>query len=654
SSLPKVVERETEVTKDTMPPTYNGSTKDTERALIDVYEGELTLHVGNKAVTFNLDQTSRYSSNYDDILVNRIDVIDVACEENSQEVLGFFVNGDPTPSTELIVSTSSPTLTPFGDSDFLLEETDAFLAIKDEPISPEIDDSYPWESPVHCVPKKGGFIVVKNEENELIPTQLVTRWRVCIDYLKLNDATHKDHFPLSFMDQMLERLEGNEYYYFLDAFSGYFQIPVDPQDQEKTTFTCPYGKFAYRRMPFGLSRPMTRLLEKDIPFIFSKECIKAFQSLKKKLTEALILVSPDWDLPFELMCDASDFAIGAVLGQRKPKHFLPIHYASKTKTDAQAHYTTTEKELLAMVKPLIFLKLATMDPSGDITARTTSPKRCLTPVSIGPQSTMMAMTWSNLVTLVNVRKISQRDEMPQNAIQVCEILTYEASISWGLTVFTREQVMLKYGITHRLATAYHPQTSGQVEVSNRGLKRILERTVGENHASWSDKLDDTLWAFRKAFKTPIGCTPYKLVYGKACHLSIKLEHKAYWALKHANFDLLTAGDHQKVQLNELNELCDQAYENSLIYKKKTNRIHDSKIKDRVFNIGDQVPLFNSRLKIFSGKLKTHWTGPFTVTQAFPYGIVELSQTDRPNFKVNGHKLKHYFGGDIPPMVVLDL
>ncbi|GJS68883.1 reverse transcriptase domain-containing protein [Tanacetum coccineum] len=140
--------------------------------------------------------------------------------------------------------------------------------------------------------------------------------------------------------------------------------------------------------------------------------------------------------------------------------------------------------------------------------------------------------------------------------------------------------MLKYGVTHRLSTAYHPQTSGQVEVSNRGLKRILERTVGENRASWSDKLDDALWAFRTAFKTPIGCTPYKLVYGKACHLPIELEHKAYWALKHCNFDLKTPGDHRKVQMNELNELRDQAYENSLIYKEKTKKIHDSKIKNR--------------------------------------------------------------------------
>nr|GEY44212.1 reverse transcriptase domain-containing protein [Tanacetum cinerariifolium] len=171
-----------------------------------------------------------------------------------------------------------------------------------------------------------------------------------------------------------------------------------------------------------------------------------------------------------------------------------------------------------------------------------------------------------------------------------------AIISDRGTQFCNDQFakfMLKYGVTHHLSIAYHPQTSGQVEVSNRGLKRILERTIGENRASWSDKLDDALWAFRTAYKTPIGCTPYKLVYEKACHLPIELEHKAYWALKQANFYLTVAGDHQKVQLNELNELRDHAYENSLIYKEKTKRIHDSKIKNHVFNVGDRFLLFNS-------------------------------------------------------------
>ncbi|GJS76484.1 reverse transcriptase domain-containing protein [Tanacetum coccineum] len=131
--------------------------------------------------------------------------------------------------------------------------------------------------------------------------------------------------------------------------------------------------------------------------------------------------------------------------------------------------------------------------------------------------------------------------------------------------------MSKYGVTHRHSTPYHPQTSGQVEVTNQGLKRILERMVGENRASWSDKLDDALWAFRTAYKTPIGCTPYKLVYGKACHLPVELEHKAYWALKHANFDLKTAGDHRKLQLNELSELHGQAYANTTNIQGEDNR-----------------------------------------------------------------------------------
>nr|GEZ10619.1 reverse transcriptase domain-containing protein [Tanacetum cinerariifolium] len=175
-----------------------------------------------------------------------------------------------------------------------------------------------------------------------------------------------------------------------------------------------------------------------------------------------------------------------------------------------------------------------------------------------------------LVAVDYLSKWVEAKALPTNdARVVCKFLkslfarfgSPRAIISDRGTHFCNDQfakVVLKYGVTHRLFIAYHPQTSGQVEVSNRGLKRILERTIGENRASWLDKLDDALWAFCTACKTPIVCTPYKLVYGNVCHLSIELEHKAYWALKQVNFDLAIAGDHRKVQLNELNELHDHA------------------------------------------------------------------------------------------------
>ncbi|GJR74929.1 reverse transcriptase domain-containing protein [Tanacetum coccineum] len=369
----------------------------TERALIDVYGEELTLRVDDEAITFKVGQTLRYSYN-DAKSVNRIDVIDISCEEYAQEVLGFsnsLTSSNPTSSLDPILLISFPSLTPFEEGDFILEEIKACLTndsippgidgavfdsegdlllleklLNDDPSSflpskelhveelkiikssiddpPELefkdlpshleytflegtdklpviiaknlkedekDDSKPeiqhqrkvnpkihevikkeviklldagliypisdspWVSPVHYVPKKGGMTVVTNEDNELIPTRLVTGWRVCIDHQKLNDDTQKYHFPFPFIDQMLERLAGNEYYCFLDGFSGYSQIPIDPKDQEKTTFTCPYETFSYRRMPFGLC---------NAPSTFQRCMMAIFHDMIKETMEVFV------------------------------------------------------------------------------------------------------------------------------------------------------------------------------------------------------------------------------------------------------------------------------------------------------------------------------------------------------------------------------
>nr|GEZ13501.1 reverse transcriptase domain-containing protein [Tanacetum cinerariifolium] len=260
-------------------------------------------------------------------------------------------------------------------------------------------------------------------------------------------------------------------------------------------------------------------------------------------------------------------------------------------------------------------------------------------------------------------KISQKDEMPQNSIQVCEIFDV-----WGIDFMgpfpsfsENKYVLVVVDYLSKWVEAKALPTN-DARVVCKFLKNLFTRfgtleplsVIKECTSAMTNKLDEALWEFRTAYKTLIGCTLYKLVYGNTCHLSIELEHKAYWALKHEKFDLQTAGDHRKVQLNELNELRDQAYKNSLIYKEKTKRLHDSKIKDRVFNIGDRVLLFNSRLQLFSGKMKSRWSGLFTISHVFPYGTVELSQPNGPNFKVNGHRLKYYFGEDIPKMVAPDL
>jgi hypothetical protein len=231
-------------------------------------------------------------------------------------------------------------------------------------------------------------------------------------------------------------------------------------------------------------------------------------------------------------------------------------------------------------------------------------------------------------------------------------------ISDGGTHFTGKnfkKCLSKLGIEHRVSTAYHPQTNRQVETLNKQLKSILNKTIEKGGKDWSKKLDGALWAYRTVFKAPIGMTPYQFIYGKACHLPVELEHKAYWAIKEMNLDLDAAVVKQRIQISELEEMRLKAYENASIYKERIKRWYDKRLKKKGFKEGNKVLLYNSRFKTFrKGKLQSKWDGPYVVHSGLSNGAVIIMDVNGDQFMVNGQRLKVYHEPDVVPLHHIDV
>nr|GEU43799.1 reverse transcriptase domain-containing protein [Tanacetum cinerariifolium] len=747
----------------------------TSRALIDVHKGKLTLRIGNKAITYNLDQTSRYSANYDQITANKINVADKACEEYSQEVLGFSdvtTSGSPTPFNDLIVFTTSPTLTLFWDSDFLLfEEVDAFLGLEDDPDSPELDPSYydleggilsleailntktikssidePPEVELKDLPPHLEYAFLEGDNKLLVIIAKALRYEEKSAPIKVLKS-HKRAIAWKLSD-----IQGNEYYCILDGFSGYFQIPIDPRDQEKTTFTRPYGTFAYRRMPFGLcNAPGTfqrcmlaifhDMVEKTMEVFMDdfsvfgnsfENCLSRFDkmlqrcedtklclnwekshfmvkegivlghkiskngievdkakidviaklphpttvkgvrsflghagfyqrfikdfskisrpTLKKKLTEAPILIAPNWDLPFEIMCDASDFAIGAVLGQRHEKRFRPIHYASKTLTDAESNYTTTEKEMLAIVytfekfrSNLIMNKcivhtdhsaLKYLFAKKDVKARLLRWVPLLQEFDFDVIDTKKA---ENLAA----DHLSRLENPYENVLDPKEI---------------NENFPLE---TLSMVTSHGTSdTPWFANFANYHAGNFLVKGISTQQKNMFFKdVKYYFWDDPFLFNVCADQVIQRCVHGKEALEILKARHNRP-TRGHHGVNLTTKKGIDFMGLFPSSRgnnyiLVAVDYLSKWVEAKAlpTNdaRVVCKFLKSLFARFGAPRAIISDR-----GNLKSRWSGPFTIAKVFPYGTVELSQANGPNFKVNGHRIKHYFGGDVPQLVVLDL